>query len=164
MLSMCVICLSTGFAIISKQPGQLPQWNSSIAPVLVLLMTAPCNRDGDDRGHGPAALQHIAVTHHMTSSVPVILLATSIQTLSLSPPPSPHPAFCVTARAQPMLAGREKRVLLEVRWQALNHPGGIMEGRGGGLAGSSYHVWSYQVVSSLKIANSSTQPFVPVDL
>lgn len=168
---MCVICLSAGFAIISKQPSQLPQWNSSIAPVLALLMTAPCNRDGGDQK--ATVLQRffthrLTHTHLTTSGVHLhSLISTTIPMLPLM---LTRPTFWPSHRFEKkqldaLLSGREeekKRVLLEVRWQALKMVQEVLWE--GGFAGWLFHLWSYQVVSSLKITNSSSQSFVPVDL
>lgn len=55
---MCVICLSTGIAIISKQPSQFPQWNSSIVDAGAANNSSTQQRRGDDHDRGPAALLH----------------------------------------------------------------------------------------------------------
>ena len=78
----CVICLSTGIAIISKQPDQLPQWNSSIAPVLALLMTAPCSGGGDDPGQGQGSAARLHTLSHTTwppSTVTFIVITAATQ-------------------------------------------------------------------------------------
>lgn len=48
---------------------------------------------------------------------------------------------------------------MEVIGKALNDSGGLWE-----RITAHCSIWSYQVTSSLKITNSSTQSFVPVDL
>lgn len=142
-ISMCAVFLSTGTAVVSKQPGQLPQRNGGIAAAagaLLVLAAAPSNRTGWTLPPAPipcSASSH-TVSRHTTSSVTFPLVTTNGGPSSrgcpvfqkaepavghLTPPSRSLPALPLP---QPHCVANKKRrrVLLEERVQALNSPEG----------------------------------------